>query len=75
MRPKKATIRLHAKLGPQTAVYRKKEFGAISTSDHNEKVRRDVVASGGDFDEEASYTNDYDDSSMMQPNAKFGSGF
>lgn len=73
MRPKKATIRLHAKLGPQTAVYRKKEYGAISAG-HSDKGRRDVVASGGDY-EEASFANDYDDFSVQQSTAKFGSGF
>ena len=76
MKPKKATIRLHSKLGPQTAVYRaKKEFGAISTAGTNEKARRDVVASGGDYDEEASFANDYDDTAVHESTAKFSSGF
>ena len=76
MKHKKATIRLHSKLGPQTAVYRvKKEFGAISTDGHNEKTKRDVIASGGDYDDEASFTNDYDDSAVHQSTAKFNSGF
>ena len=76
MKHKKATIRLHSKLGPQTAVYRvKKEFGAISTDGHNEKTKRDVIASGGDYDEETSFANDYDDSVVHQSASKFNSGF
>ena len=74
-RPKKATIRLHAKLGPQTAVYRKKEFGATSSAGAAEKAKRDVIASGGDYDDEASFANDYDDAAVHQPDAKFGTGY
>ena len=72
---KKATIRLHAKLGPQ-AVYRKKESGAISSDGHNEKLvnKRDIVTSGGDYDDGASFANDYGDTAAHESPARFGDG-
>ena len=72
---KKATIRLHAKLGPQ-AVYRKKESGAISSDGHNEKMvnKRDIVASGGDYDDGASFANDYGDAAAHESPSRFGDG-
>lgn len=60
-KPKKATIRLHSKLGPQQVTYRKKEFGALSLASA-EKPRRDIVAGGGDYCD-----NDYGESYTRAP--------
>lgn len=55
-KPKKATIRLHSKLGPQQVTYRKKEYGTLSNTSA-QKPRTDVVAGGGDYED-----NDYAES-------------
>ena len=57
-RPKKATIKIHKRLdmSHQQVTYRRKEIGTKSTGGSAEKAKRDVVLTGGDYDD----ANDYE---------------